>query len=546
MKEMIVGAFLSTLFGVVLERLASSNLIDYFRRVKLDTLVDNLESTLNSINQVLDDAEKKQYENPDVKTWLGDVKHAMYEADQLLDEIATDAPLKKMRIESQPSTSSIFNFIPTFINPFKSRLTELIENLDYLAEQKDKLQLKKRVCVYNEDGVNSELSERLPTTYLVDASQIYGRDADKDEMIKFLLSKNANDNQVPVVSIVGLGGMVGEQNGSDLKELEKLNHLHGTIYIKGLGKVIDPADAATANLKDKKYLQEIQMIFDGGREEMDGSLVERNVFVLKALQPNSNLKRLTIENYNGNMFPNWLRDFHLSNLISLKLQNCGLCSHLPPLGQLPFLKELSISGCKGIKIIGQEFYGNNSTNVPFKSLEVLELKSMINWEEWFCLEGFPLLKNLNIRYCPKLKRALPQHLPSLLSLEIYDCEELEASTPEGGLPSNLRDLKIVNCPKLIASREELGLFQLNSLEWFKVGDKFENVESFPEENLLPPTLKFLYLYDCSKLGIINYKGLPNSLQSLSSKRCPLLKEQFQKEEGESWHRISHIRYVEFG
>jgi hypothetical protein len=110
MKEMIVEAFLGSLFDVVLDRLASSNFIDYFRIVKLETLVDKLESILNSINQVLDDAEKKQYGNPDVKKWLGDVKHAMYEADQLLDEIATDAPLKKLKAESQPSTRFSISF----------------------------------------------------------------------------------------------------------------------------------------------------------------------------------------------------------------------------------------------------------------------------------------------------------------------------------------------------------------------------------------------------------------------------------------------------
>ena len=50
MAEMIVQAFLGSLFDVVLDRLASSNFIDYFRRVKLDTLVDKFESILNSIN----------------------------------------------------------------------------------------------------------------------------------------------------------------------------------------------------------------------------------------------------------------------------------------------------------------------------------------------------------------------------------------------------------------------------------------------------------------------------------------------------------------
>ena len=156
---------------------------------------------------MLDDAEKKQYENPDVKKWLGDIKHAMYEADQLLDEIATDAPMKKLRAEFQPSTSNIFNFIPAFNNPFESRIKELITSLDSLADKMDKLQLKKQTCARNEFGLNSKPSERLPTTYLVDASSIYGRDEDKDKKIKILLSENGTQNQVPVISIVGLGGM---------------------------------------------------------------------------------------------------------------------------------------------------------------------------------------------------------------------------------------------------------------------------------------------------------------------------------------------------
>jgi len=474
--------------------------------------------------------------------------------------------------------------------------------------------------------------------------------------------------------------IVEEQNGSNLKELAKLNHLHETIYIKGLGNVTNPADAVTPNLKGKKYLEELHMAFDGKREEMNVSIVERNVSVLEALQPNSNLKRLTIERYNGSSFPNWLTGGHLHNLASLELKKCGLCSHLPPLGKLSFLKELSISECHGIKTIGEEFYGNNSTNVPFRSLEVLRFTCMFGLEEWFCLEGFPLLKELYVKICPKLKRALPQHLPSLQKLEIFMCKELEASIPVadnirclnirkcdsilvnelptsleqlvlsayryteftmdqilvnntileeleldlsvsvkfpsldlccynslrrlsikgwrsssfpfslhlftnlymlklsdsrelesfpmGGLPSQLSWLEISNCPKLIASREEWGLFQLNSLKDFFVSDEFENVESFPEENLLPPTLEFLYMEKCSKLRILNSKsllplkslkhlwidncpclehlpeeGVPNSLSSLSITNCPLIKEQYQNEGGERWHTICHIPNV---
>ncbi|XP_045815632.1 putative disease resistance RPP13-like protein 1 [Trifolium pratense] len=508
--------------------------------------------------------------------------------------------------------------------------------------------------------------------------------------------------------------VVGEKREFDIKELDNLNLLEGKLSISGLEHVINPADAAEANMKDKKHLEELSVNYS---ENFKFNNNGRELDVLEAFQPNSNLKRLTIEHYNGNSFPNWLRDCHLPNLASLKLQHCKLCSHLPPLGQLPFLKELFISHCDGINIIGKEFYDNsNSTSLPFRSLEVLEFKQMENWEEWLCLEGFPLLKVLSITNCPKLKRAPPQHLPSLQILKISDCKMLEASItkgdsiielclercdrilinelptslkhfvlwqnrytefsaeqnllnstnlvelkfdfsgfvkhpsldlhcynsvgllglrgwrslsfpfelhlftnlislllndfpemesfprgglpsnlqllvirnfpklislggedwnlfklnsfyladcpelesfPRGGLPADLRLLEIQNCPKLIASRMEWGLFQLNSLKFFKVSDhEFENVDSFPEENLLPPTLVSLSLTNCSKLKIMNYKGflhlkslkdlmilncpslerlpeegLPSSISRLRISDCPLIKEKYEKEGG---------------
>ncbi|GAU20830.1 hypothetical protein TSUD_120220 [Trifolium subterraneum] len=475
--------------------------------------------------------------------------------------------------------------------------------------------------------------------------------------------------------------VVGEQHGFDIKQLGKLNQLRGKLQISGLENVIDPAHAATANLKDKKHLEELTMSY-GEWREMDDSLIEPHVSVLDALQPNRNLMRLTIKDYRDSSFPIWLEDRQLPNLVSLKLLGCKLRSQMPPLGQFPSLKKLSISGCDGIEIIGTEFCGYNSSNVPFRSLETLQFEHMYEWKEWLCLEGFPLLQELCIKHCPKLKSALPQYLPSLQKLEIIDCQELESSIPKAGnisqlelkrsddiwinefpfslksvtlcgtqviesmlekflsycvflgelevedffgpnlewsslefnsciflhtltitgwhssslpfalhlftnlnslvlydcpwlesvlmrqLPSNLCSLRIEKCPKLMGSREEWGLFQLNSLKQFSVGDHFEILESFPDESLLPSTINSLELTNCSNLRIINYKGLlhltsleslyiedcpcleslpaeglPSSLSTLSIHDCPLIKKLYQKEGGERWHTISHIPSV---
>ncbi|RHN65976.1 putative P-loop containing nucleoside triphosphate hydrolase, leucine-rich repeat domain, L [Medicago truncatula] len=1045
MAELVAGAFLQSSFQVIIEKLASVGIRDYFSSNNVDDLVKELHSALDSINLVLDEAEIKQYQKKyvNVKKWLDELKHVVYEADQLLDEISTDAMLNKLKAESEPLTTNLLGLVSALTtNPFECRLNEQLDKLELLAKKKKELGLGESPCASNEGLVSWKPSKRLSSTALMDESTIYGRDDDKDKLIKFLLAGNDSGNQVPIISIVGLGGMgkttlaklvyndnkieehfdlktwvyvsesfdvvgltkailksfnssadgedlnllqhqlqhmlmgkkyllvlddiwngdaecwellllpfnhgssgskiivttrekeaayhvlkstelfdlqqlktshcwslfethafqgmrvcddpklesigrkivdkcgglplaikslgqllrkkfsqdewmqiletdmwrlldgdnkinpvlrlsyhnlpsnrkrcfaycsifpkgytfekdeliklwmaegllkccrrdkseeelvsgefckqikgamvegslemtrhiwfslqlnwvdkslepylvlssikglrslilqgsygvsisknvqrdlfsglqflrmlkirdcglselvdeisnlkllryldlshtnitrlpdsicmlynlqtlllqgcrkltelpsnfsklvnlrhlelpsikkmpkhignlnnlqalpyfiVEEQNESDLKELGKLNHLHGTIDIKGLGNVIDPADAATANLKDKKHLEELHLTFNGTREEMDGSKVECNVSVFEALQPKSNLKKLTITYYNGSSFPNWLSGFHLSNLVSLKLKDCVLCSHLPMLGQFPSLKEISISNCNGIKIIGEEFYNNSTTNVPFRSLEVLKLEHMVNWEEWFCPERFPLLKELTIRNCPKLKRALlPQHLPSLQKLQLCVCKQLEVSVPKS---DNMIELDIQRCDRILVNELPTNLKRLllcdNQYTEFSVDQNLINIlfleklrldfrgcvncpsldlrcynylerlsikgwhsSSLPFSLHLFTKLHYLYLYDCPELESFPMGGLPSNLRELVIYNCPkligsreewglfqlnsliefvvkcgIIKEKYEKEGGERWHTISHIPNV---
>ncbi|MCH97154.1 CC-NBS-LRR resistance protein, partial [Trifolium medium] len=186
-------------FEVILERLASGDFNDYFSRNNLDVeLVDKLSITLNSINQVLEEAEKMQYKSTYVKKWLDDLKDAIYEADQISDEIATDAQLNKLKAESDSVTSTTF----------ESRIKELIGMLELLVKQKEILGLKGGArCASNEGGISWKSLKKLPTTLPEDKANLHGRDVEKEEIIKFLLSDNDGSNRVPVLSIVGLGGM---------------------------------------------------------------------------------------------------------------------------------------------------------------------------------------------------------------------------------------------------------------------------------------------------------------------------------------------------
>ncbi|KAJ6959027.1 disease resistance RPP13-like protein 1 isoform X2 [Populus alba x Populus x berolinensis] len=86
--ELIGGSILSPVIQVLVDRLASRDFPGFFRSYKLDgRLLEKLNETLNTVNGLLDDAEEKQITKPAVKNWLNDVKHAVYEAEDILEEI---------------------------------------------------------------------------------------------------------------------------------------------------------------------------------------------------------------------------------------------------------------------------------------------------------------------------------------------------------------------------------------------------------------------------------------------------------------------------
>jgi len=147
MAELIAGAFLSSVFQVTIEKLASKD----FRGCLRKGSVKKHEITLNSIHQLLDDAEIKQYQSLNVKNWLDGLKHEVYEVDQLLDEIATNAqPKGKMK-----------HFLSAFTSQFEPRIKYLLDNIEFLAQQKGMLGLKEGMFARNELEVGFEIFKKI-------------------------------------------------------------------------------------------------------------------------------------------------------------------------------------------------------------------------------------------------------------------------------------------------------------------------------------------------------------------------------------------------
>ncbi|XP_028123908.1 putative disease resistance RPP13-like protein 1 [Camellia sinensis] len=87
-------------------------------------------------------------------------------------------------------------------------------------------------------------------------------------------------------------------------------------------------------------------------ESLDGLQNEMVTEVLDILKPHKKLKELYIRGYHGTRFPIWIGDPLFSNMVCMKLQNCKNCTSLPPLGQLPSLKDLHIEGMSANGRIG--------------------------------------------------------------------------------------------------------------------------------------------------------------------------------------------------
>ncbi|XP_058771524.1 putative disease resistance RPP13-like protein 1 [Vicia villosa] len=193
-------ACLSGFIEVVLDRLASPHVVDLIRGKKLDiSLVQRLKNTLYAVEAVLNDAEQKQIKDSAVNKWLDNLKDALYFADDILDHISTKAALSNHN--KQVST---VNYISRFFNSEERnlvcKLEDIVAKLEYILNFKDILGLQ-HIATHHS-------SWRSPSTSLDYPSNIFGRDQDKQAILKLILdADNDVDDNISVIPIVGMGGV---------------------------------------------------------------------------------------------------------------------------------------------------------------------------------------------------------------------------------------------------------------------------------------------------------------------------------------------------
>ncbi|CAN6693269.1 unnamed protein product [Malus baccata var. baccata] len=561
--------FLAAFLQLLLDRLTPREILEYLGNFRgVGQKLEKWRTTLSTIGAVLSDAEESQLTEGGVKLWLDDLRDLAYDIEDMLDKFAVKMLKRMIEGRDQASTSrkvrrSFYKVKLSF--DMNSEMKKITKRLQDISERKDNFGLK-------DTGTSAKESRSLPSSGVIDEKLVVGRDGDKGKIIE-LLKKSTDFGVVAIVGMPGVGKITLPlfvvSEGSDqsgIREIGPLLHLRGTLCLLGLENVTNVEDARRANLKCKEKIDSLVLKWYHSSDTR-----ETESAVLDMLQPHTKLKELTIEGYAREEFSSWVGGPLFSNMVLVRLEECNNCLSLPPLGQLPRLKELYVRGMNAVESVGAEFYGERI--LPFPLLEILEFVDMRHWKVWlpFQLDHgsgvFPCLKRLSINECSKLEGKLPEKLDLLAELEIVKCEELTVSIanykqlrqlnidgckvlehtaakvefelleslcisnisevmsrPTGELfkkgLSKVRDLKINGCEKLTSSlKNEARLLQrLTSLGRLEIEDNSRLVEELGEEaeellqlQILDCKLELLELRKCE-----NLLKLPKGLNQLSS------------------------------
>ncbi|XP_060207754.1 putative disease resistance protein RGA3 [Lycium barbarum] len=153
-----------------------------------------LSSRFTKIQAVLEDAQEKQLKDKSIKDWLQKLNIAAYEVDDILDECKTKATRLK-----QSECGSYHPKVIRFRHKIGKRMKEVMKRLDAIAQERRDFDL-------NEMDTERQATRR-ETGFVVTEPQVYGRDNEKDEIVKILINNVNVAQELPVLPIHGMGGL---------------------------------------------------------------------------------------------------------------------------------------------------------------------------------------------------------------------------------------------------------------------------------------------------------------------------------------------------
>nr|CAN71670.1 hypothetical protein VITISV_006248 [Vitis vinifera] len=184
-----------TLVSIVLERFTSVVEQQIHEQVSLvpgvESEIQSLKSTLRSVRDVLEDAERRKVKEKSVQGWLERLKDMAYEMMDVLDEWSI--AIFQFQIEgvenASTSKTKVSFCMPSPFIRFKQVASERTD-FNFVSSRSE------------------ERPQRLITTSAIDISEVFGRDMDEKIILDHLLGKmRQGKSGLYIVSIFGTGGM---------------------------------------------------------------------------------------------------------------------------------------------------------------------------------------------------------------------------------------------------------------------------------------------------------------------------------------------------
>nr|XP_023915196.1 putative disease resistance protein RGA3 [Quercus suber] len=204
-----------------------------------------LRKSVEMIQDVLADAERRQVSDRSVMRWLQRLKDVAYDADDVLDELAYEVLRRKVEIRNHMKRKVCFFF--SFSNPavfhFKmaNKVKRIRESLKEINDEASQFGLAKG----GPTNANPGIIPNRETTSSLHQSEIVGREDDASKIVDLLL--NATNEPLSVIPIIGMAGLGKTTLAKLVYNNELVNkHFDETIWV-----------CVSDNFDDKRILREI-------------------------------------------------------------------------------------------------------------------------------------------------------------------------------------------------------------------------------------------------------------------------------------------------
>ncbi|XP_052483180.1 putative disease resistance protein RGA4 [Gossypium raimondii] len=199
-----MAEFLFNIAERVVEKIVGLTVDEVRLALNVKTDLKKLEDTMISIKAVLLDAERQQHQNEKLRLCMRKLRDIFYDAEDVIDDFKCEA-LRKQDAINHPDINNLKVRVLgscclslSFSLKMSHKIKDINGRLGELATEWKSFDLRQ----YSD---NRHVFRR-ETISFVHSSDVIGRDEDKENIISMLM-KPSEDQNVPVIPIVGLGGL---------------------------------------------------------------------------------------------------------------------------------------------------------------------------------------------------------------------------------------------------------------------------------------------------------------------------------------------------